>query len=183
MRHLEIDGIRLSESGLQALQLGVSKAKSLRYPFIDDQLLLLGVLEVDPNPTVLEYFEIDAGKLKSDLKEPAPGVVARSSRLELPLAARARRIITFAAEEARADFLFVTAYHLFLGFLKEGDSRAYQALKAQGLEYAKVTGEKLLQQKIKPIYQTDSAITLSRQLLNNSNPMRSELGRLVERLG
>src|SRR5207248_4161975 len=91
---------------------------------------------------VLENLDVDLEKVRLEVEKlvkPAPDVVTMG---QLPFTPRAKKVLEFAIDEARAlDHNYVGTEHLLLGLLREQEGLAAQVLMNLGLKLEDVRNE------------------------------------------
>jgi four helix bundle protein len=108
--------------------------------------LLLGLLMENSGvgATVLKILGVDIKKLRGEVEklvQSGPDMVMMG---KLPQTPRAKRVIEYAVEEARAlNHNYVGTEHLLLGLLRESEGIAAQVLMNLGLQIAEVRHEVL----------------------------------------
>jgi ATP-dependent Clp protease ATP-binding subunit ClpC len=132
----------------QTLALARLEASRLNHDFLATEHLLLGIIRLGQSPavTVLRRLGLDLAAVRLEMEEqlgtvqdhqgvspkakvPVPGTG------NLPYTPRVKRVLAFAAEEARAlNHSYVGAEHILLGLLREGDGVVARVLNELGVD-------------------------------------------------
>jgi ATP-dependent Clp protease ATP-binding subunit ClpC len=148
------------------------EASSFGSPFIEAEFLLLGLLREDKH-TVLRWLGDGDGELS--LREEIARHVFRGpetpTSADLPLTDEAKRVLSYAAEEAAVlSHHFIGTEHLFLGLLRDPQSRVAKILFERGVD-AKAVRETLIKESV----ESDSRASASRITARVSGDARPAL--------
>jgi ATP-dependent Clp protease ATP-binding subunit ClpC len=127
-----------TDPALRVLELANEEADWHGHDFLGTEHLLMGLLKQEDTVAVylLRCFRIDLNELYLELKR----LAAESPPLDVPvfkrqLTPRARKVIEYAAEEARSlGREDVGTGHLLLGLLREAEGAAGVLLAGRGLD-------------------------------------------------
>src|SRR6476646_11870961 len=152
---------RFSDRARKVMSFARQEAERFNHDYIGTEHVLLGLVKEGSGvaANVLENLEVDLEKVRLEVEKlvkPAPDVVTIG---QLPFTPRAKKVLEFAIDEARAlDHNYVGTEHLLLGLLREQEGLAAQVLMNLGLKLEDVREEVL-------------------NLLGNNMPNESEGGR------
>jgi ATP-dependent Clp protease ATP-binding subunit ClpC len=135
---------RFTDRARKAIQLANQEAHRLNHEYIGTEHILLGLLKEGQGVAahVLKNLDVDLRKVRLEVEKivltgpalPLPG--------KLPQTPRARKVIEYAAEEARnLNHNYVGTEHLLLGLLREQEGVAAQVLMNLGLKLEDVREE------------------------------------------
>ncbi len=120
------------------------EAERFNHDYIGTEHVLLGLVKEGSGvaANVLENLDVDLEKVRLEVEKlvkPAPDVVTMG---QLPFTPRAKKVLEFAIDEARAlDHNYVGTEHLLLGLLREQEGLAAQVLMNLGLKLEDVRNE------------------------------------------
>ena len=120
------------------------EAERFNHDYIGTEHILLGLVKEGSGvaANVLENLDVDLEKVRLEVEKlvkPAPDVVTIG---QLPFTPRAKKVLEFAIDEARAlDHNYVGTEHLLLGLLREQEGLAAQVLMNLGLKLDDVRSE------------------------------------------
>jgi ATP-dependent Clp protease ATP-binding subunit ClpC len=137
---------RFTDRARKVMSLARQEAERLNHDYIGTEHVLLGLVKEGTGvaANVLEALDVDLEKVRMEvekLAKPAPDVVTMG---QLPFTPRAKKVLEFAMEEARAlDHNYVGTEHILLGLLREQEGLAAQVLMNLHLKLDEVRGEVL----------------------------------------
>jgi hypothetical protein len=127
---------RFTDRARKVMEMGNQEAQKLNHEFIGTEHLLLGLVIEGSGvgANVLKNLDIDLRVVKKEVLKiltPGPEMVTMG---KLPQTPRARKVIEFAVEEARAlNHNYVGTEHLLLGLIRENQGVAAQVLSRCGI--------------------------------------------------
>jgi hypothetical protein len=139
---------RFTERARRVIFFARSEASSFGNPSIEAEFLLLGLLRVDKH-TVLRWLGNgdDELSLREEIAKhvyQGPAIIPTS--VDLPLSDEAKRALSYATEEATVlSHPFTGTEHLFLGLLRDPQSRVAKILFERGVD-AKTVRETLIRE-------------------------------------
>lgn len=131
---------RFTERAQKVLVFAREEAKSVNYPHIGTEHLLLGLIREGENiaAKVLSALGIDADKVSEAVSQ----MVEASSEqtpAEPALTARAKKVLELSLDEARRmGNNYVGPEHLLLGLVREGEGVAARILNSTGADYRRL---------------------------------------------
>jgi ATP-dependent Clp protease ATP-binding subunit ClpC len=131
---------RFTERAQKVLVFAREEAKSVNYPHIGTEHLLLGLIREGENiaAKVLSALGIDADKVSEAVSQ----MVEASSEqtpAEPALTARAKKVLELSLDEARRmGNNYVGPEHLLLGLVREGEGVAARILNSAGADYRRL---------------------------------------------
>src|SRR5579859_2950391 len=129
---------RYTEAARRFVFMARHEAAKCGSPFIETEHLLLGLLHED-RKLALRFFGTEEAIAALEAQIRSPETAASSTSVDLPLSQESKLVLAYGAEEAeRMRHGHIGPEHLLLGFLREGGSRAAQALREAGLELSLV---------------------------------------------
>jgi len=137
---------RFTDRARKVMALANQEAQRLNHEYIGTEHLLLGLAMESSGvgATVMKNLGVDLAALRAEVEKlvkRGPDVVAMG---KLPQTPRAKRVIEYAVEEARAlNHNYVGTEHILLGLLRESEGIAAQVLMNLGLQIAEVRHEVL----------------------------------------
>lgn len=137
---------RFTDRARKVMALANQETKRFNHEYIGTEHILLGLVkEVTGVCTaVLKNLDVDAGMLRTQVERLAksgPEVVTSG---RLPPTPRAKKVIEYAIEEARAlNHKYVGTEHILLGLIREEEGTAAQVLMDAGLKLDDVRQEVL----------------------------------------
>lgn len=130
-----------NDRGKRVVQQAHKEALRLGHEVIGTEHLLLGVVD-DIDPVCAQIFEAagaSADEVRSQMEMLLDKGSPREKMVDLPLSARAKRVLDLAMREARGMGInYVGAEHIFLALVIEGEGLAAQVLSHFGFSIAKV---------------------------------------------
>ncbi len=127
---------RYTESGRRAVFFARYYATQAGAKEIRPHHILLGVAR-ERNPRLDRFFQLRGRyqQLKSEIEAGDPPKEPLDAQVDIPLDDAAKRVLTYAAEEAeRLGHLPIEPEHLLLGLLREKDSIAAKTLEAISID-------------------------------------------------
>ena len=137
---------RFTDRARKVMTLARQEAERLNHDYIGTEHVLLGLVKEGSGvaANVLEALDVDLEKVRMEVEKlvkPSPDVVTMG---QLPFTPRAKKVLEFAMEEARAlDHNYVGTEHLLLGLLREQEGLAAQVLQNLNLKLEDVRTEVL----------------------------------------
>jgi ATP-dependent Clp protease ATP-binding subunit ClpC len=135
---------RFTDTARNAMQLANKAAQRYRHEYIGTEHILLGVVEEGSGlaMTILKKFDVDPQTIGSEVEKivlSGPDMVTMGN---LPQTPRAKKVITYAMEEARnLNHNYIGTEHLLLGLIREHEGVAGQVLYNLGVELDDVRKE------------------------------------------
>ena len=133
-----------TERARKAIEYARDEAARLKHDYIGTEHLLLGLLRLGEGKAVetLVNIGIDLNELRQsveDVVQPSGGTMAMG---QLPLTARAKKLLEVSAQEARAlRSKDIDTEHLLLAILRDEEGVAAQVLSMYDLDYKEVNEE------------------------------------------
>jgi four helix bundle protein len=137
---------RFTDRARKVMALANQEAQRFNHEFIGTEHILLGLVKEGSGvgATVLKNLGVDLKRLRGEVEKlvkSGPNMVTMG---KLPQTPRAKRVVEYAIEEARAlGHNYVGTEHLLLGLLRETDGIAAQVLTNLGLKLEDVRQEVL----------------------------------------
>jgi len=123
---------RYTEEARRVIFFARYEASQFGSPYIEAEHLLLGLMREDRSLT--HVFRLNVDELRSEISKAFPAREKVSTSVDLPLDNAAKRILTYAAEEAeRLADRDIGTEHIFLGILREEKTLAAQLLFERGI--------------------------------------------------
>lgn len=135
---------RFTDRSRRAMALAREEAERLHHDYIGTEHILLGLVKEGSGvaANVLENLDVDLERVAREVEKlvkPAPEIVTMA---QLPFTPRAKHVLEYAIDEARAfDHNHVGTEHLLLGLLRERQGLAAEVLTVLGLNLADVRNE------------------------------------------
>ncbi|HEY3322364.1 MAG TPA: ATP-dependent Clp protease ATP-binding subunit [Planctomycetota bacterium] len=135
---------RFTDRARKVMSFARQEAERFNHDYIGTEHVLLGLVKEGSGvaANVLENLDVDLEKVRLEVEKlvkPAPDVVTMG---QLPFTPRAKKVLEFAIDEARAlDHNYVGTEHLLLGLLREQEGLAAQVLMNLGLKLEDVRNE------------------------------------------
>ena len=135
---------RYTDRARKVVSFARQEAERFNHDYIGTEHVLLGLVKEGSGvaANVLENLEVDLEKVRLEVEKmvkPAPDVVTMG---QLPFTPRAKKVLEYANDEARAlDHNYVGTEHLLLGLLREQEGVAAQVLVNLGLKLEDVRNE------------------------------------------
>ena len=137
---------RFTDRARKVIALANQEAQRFHHEYMGTQHILLGLVKEGNGvgATVLKNLDVDLKKLRIEAEksiEPGPDMITMG---KLPQTPRAKNVIEYAIEEARAlNHKYVGTEHILLGLLRETEGMAAQILMNMGLKLKDVRQEVL----------------------------------------
>lgn len=151
---------RFTDRGRKVMQLANREAQRFNHEYIGTEHILLGLVKEGSGVAaqVLKNLDIDLSKIRLEVEKIVQSGPDAVSMGKLPLTPRAKKVIEYAIEEARAlNHSHVGTEHLLLGLLREEEAVAAQVLLNLGLRLGDVRKETLNVLKTDDPGRTDDA--------------------------
>jgi Clp amino terminal domain, pathogenicity island component len=135
-----------TERARKVMQFANQEAHRFDHEYIGTEHILLGLVKEGSGvaANVLKKLDIDLGKTRVEVEKIVQAGPAMVTLGTLPQTPRAKKVIEYASEEARAlNHNYVGTEHLLLGLLREHESVAAQVLMNLGLRLEDVRREVL----------------------------------------
>ncbi|MFH0938819.1 MAG: ATP-dependent Clp protease ATP-binding subunit [Planctomycetota bacterium] len=135
---------RFTDRARKVMSLARQEAERFNHDYVGTEHILLGLVKEGSGvaANVLENLDVDLEKVRLEVEKlvkPAPNVVTMG---QLPFTPRAKKVLEFSIDEARAlDHNYVGTEHLLLGLLREQEGLAAQVLMNLGLKLEDVRNE------------------------------------------
>jgi hypothetical protein len=123
-------------SARRTLELARTEAPRLHHDFVGTEHVLLGLLALENGAVanVLKSMGVDCGGLRRQIENLTSHFPLQKTPAQLPYTPRVQKALRIAAQEAKAGkHACVSAEHIFLGLLLEGDGLAARILKNFGV--------------------------------------------------
>ncbi len=133
-----------TEGARKAIEYARDEAARLKHDYIGTEHLLLGILRLGEGRAIeiLNNIGIDSNELRQsveDVVQPSGGTLAMG---QLPLTARAKKLLEVSAQEARAlRSKDIDTEHLLLAMLRDEEGVAAQVLSMYDVDYKEVYEE------------------------------------------
>ncbi len=137
---------RFTDRARKVMALANQEAQRCNHEYIGTEHILLGLVKEGSGAgaTALKNLGVDLGKLRHEIEKLVQRGPDTISMGKLPNTPRARHVVEYAIEEARAlHHSNIDAEHLLLGLLRETDGTAAQVLVNLGLKLEDVRREVL----------------------------------------
>src|SRR5262249_39699952 len=137
---------RFTDRARKVMQLANQEAQRLSHEYVGTEHILLGLVKEGSGvaANVLKNLDINLGKIRLEVEKltrPGPEV---SCPGKLPQTPKAKKVIEYSVEEARAlNHNYVGTEHVLLGLLREQEGVAAQVLMNLGLRLERVREEVL----------------------------------------
>ncbi len=125
-----------SPSARRTLELARAEAPRLHHNFVGTEHILLGLLALENGvvSNVLKRIGVDREDLRKQVQEWVSIFPSTKTKDLLPYTPRVKKALRIAAQEARAcKHACVSAEHIFMGLILEGDGVAGRVLKNLGV--------------------------------------------------
>jgi four helix bundle protein len=137
---------RFTDRARKVMALANQEAQRFNHEYIGTEHILLGLVKEGSGvgATVLKNLDVDIKRLRQEVEKlvkSGPNMVMMG---KLPQTPRAKKVIEYAVEEARAlNHNYVGTEHILLGLIRESDGIAAQMLMNLGLNLEGVRNEVL----------------------------------------
>ncbi len=135
---------RFTDRARKVMALANQEAQRFNHDVIGTEHILLGLVKEGSGvgATVLKNFDVDIKKLRLEVEKHVKSGPDMVTMGKLPQSPRAKKVIEYAIEEARAlNHNYVGTEHILLGLLRESDGIAAQVLMGLGLKLEEVRQE------------------------------------------
>ncbi len=137
---------RFTDRARKVMALANQEAQRFNHEYIGTEHILLGLVKEGSGvgATVLKNLEVDIKKLRLEIEKLVKSGPDMVTMGKLPQTPRAKKVIEYAIEEARAlNHNYVGTEHILLGLLRESEGIAAQVLMNLGLKLEEVRQEVL----------------------------------------
>jgi ATP-dependent Clp protease ATP-binding subunit ClpC len=137
---------RFTDRARKVMALANQEAQRFNHEYIGTEHILLGLVKEGSGvgATVLKNLEVDIKKLRLEIEKLVKSGPDMVTMGKLPQTPRAKKVIEYAIEEARAlNHNYVGTEHILLGILRESEGIAAQVLMSLGLKLEEVRQEVL----------------------------------------
>jgi ATP-dependent Clp protease ATP-binding subunit ClpC len=137
---------RFTDRARKVMALANQEAQRFNHEYIGTEHILLGLVKEGSGvgATVLKNLDVDIKKLRLEIEKHVKSGPDMVTMGKLPQTPRAKKVIEYAIEEARAlNHNYVGTEHLLLGILRETEGIAAQVLMSMGLKLEDVRQEVL----------------------------------------
>ena len=137
---------RFTDRARKVMALANQEAQRFNHEYIGTEHILLGLVKEGSGvgATVLKNLDVDIKKLRLEVEKLVKSGPDMVTMGKLPQTPRAKKVIEFAIEEARAlNHNYVGTEHILLGLLRESEGIAAQVLMNLGLKLEDVRQEVL----------------------------------------
>jgi hypothetical protein len=134
----------LTTGARRTLELARLEAPRLHHDFVGTEHVLLGLLTLENGtvPDVLHRMGVNPEEVRKQVEKTISPFSSGRGTTHLPLTPRANKALRIAAREARAcKQACISAEHIFLGLLLEGDGLAGRVLKNLGVNIQRARQE------------------------------------------
>lgn len=132
---------KFTERARRVIILAREEAERYQHEYLGTEHILLGVIKDGGGIAVLvlQRLGVDIKQLKPEIERNLP---LSSNTLvvgDIPFTSRAKKVLEYAVEEARAmGHSYIGTEHLLIGLIKEKDGVAYRILSSFGLQYSDI---------------------------------------------
>jgi ATP-dependent Clp protease ATP-binding subunit ClpC len=137
---------RFTDRARKVMALANQEAQRFNHEYIGTEHILLGLVKEGSGvgATVLKNLDVDIKKLRLEIEKLVKSGPDMVTMGKLPQTPRAKKVIEYAIEEARAlNHNYVGTEHILLGLLRESEGIAAQVLMNLGLKLEDVRQEVL----------------------------------------
>ncbi len=137
---------RFTDRARKVMALANQEAQRFNHEYIGTEHILLGLVKEGSGvgATVLKNLDVDIKKLRLEIEKLVKSGPDMVTMGKLPQTPRAKKVIEYAIEEARAlNHNYVGTEHILLGLLRESEGIAAQVLMNLGLKLEEVRQEVL----------------------------------------
>ncbi len=121
------------------MALANEEAQRFNHEYIGTEHILLGCVKEEAGAKLLEGLGVDLRKMRREVEKLVKSGPDMVTMGKVPLTPRAKKIVEYSIEEARAyDYTEVDTEHVLLGILREQDGVAAQVLMNLGLRLEEV---------------------------------------------
>ncbi len=133
-----------TDEARKVMALANQEAQRFNHEYIDTEHILLGLVKEGSGvgPTVLKNLDVDIKKLRFEIEKHVKRGPDMVTIEKLPQTPRAKKVIEYTIEEARAlNHNYIGTEHILLGILRESEGIAAQVLMHIGLNLEAVRQE------------------------------------------
>ena len=137
---------RFTDRARKIMALANQEAQRLNHEYIGTEHILLGLLKEGSGTgaNILKNLDVDIKKLYPEIEKLVKNGPDKVQMGKLPQSPRAKRVIEFAMEEARAlNHNYVGSEHVLIGLVRETEGIAAQVLMNLGLKLEDIRQETL----------------------------------------
>ncbi|MCK5269361.1 MAG: AAA family ATPase, partial [Sedimentisphaerales bacterium] len=137
---------RFTDRARKVMALANQEAQRFNHEYIGTEHILLGLVKEGSGvgANVLKNLEVDLRKVRLEVEKIVKSGPDMVTMGKLPQTPRAKKVIEYAIEEARAlNHNYVGTEHLLLGLLRENEGVAAQVMMSLGLKLEEVREEVL----------------------------------------
>ncbi|MFC1763092.1 ATP-dependent Clp protease ATP-binding subunit [Planctomycetota bacterium] len=137
---------RFTDRARKVMALANQEAQRFNHEYIGTEHILLGLVKEGSGvgATVLKNLDVDIKKLRLEIEKLVKSGPDMVTMGKLPQTPRAKKVIEYAIEEARAlNHNYVGTEHILLGLLRESEGIAAQVMMNLGLKLEEVRQEVL----------------------------------------
>jgi len=137
---------RFTDRARKVMALANQEAQRFNHEYIGTEHILLGLVKEGSGvgATVLKNLDVDIKKLRLEVEKQVKSGPDMVTMGKLPQTPRAKKVIEYAIEEARAlNHNYVGTEHILLGLLRESEGIAAQVLMSIGLKLEDIRQEVL----------------------------------------
>ena len=137
---------RFTDRARKVMALANQEAQRFNHEYIGTEHILLGLVKEGSGvgATVLKNLDVDIKKLRLEIEKLVKSGPDMVTMGKLPQTPRAKKVVEYAIEEARAlNHNYVGTEHILLGLLRESEGIAAQVLMNLGLKLEEVRQEVL----------------------------------------
>lgn len=130
---------RWTDRARKVMALANEEAQRFNHEYIGTEHILLGCVKEEAGAKLLEGLGVDLRKMRREVEKLVKSGPDMVTMGKVPLTPRAKKIVEYSIEEARAyDYTEVDTEHVLLGILREQDGVAAQVLMNLGLRLEEV---------------------------------------------
>jgi len=132
---------KFTERARRVIILAREEAERCQHEYLGTEHILLGIIKDGGGIAilVLQRLGVDIKHLKPEIERNLP---LSSNTLvvgDIPFTSRAKKVLEYAVEEARAmGHSYIGTEHILIGLIKEKDGVAYRILSSFGLQYSDI---------------------------------------------
>lgn len=138
---------RFTDPARTVMQLANQEAQRFNHEYIGTEHLLLGLVKLGSGTahSVIAHFKIDLRQIRLEVEKIVQSGLELVTMGKLPQTPRAKKVIEYAMEEARAlNHNYIGTEHLLLGLLRENEGVAAQVLMNLGITNLEVLREEVI---------------------------------------
>ena len=130
---------KFTERARRVIILAREEAERYNHEYLGTEHILLGVLKDGGGIaiTVLQKSGVNLDRLNLEIKKTLPHSSPHTVGTEIPFSPRAKKVLEFAVEEAKAmGHNYIGTEHILLGLIKEKDGMASKVLISMGVKFS-----------------------------------------------